>query len=117
MIKEEKIKKIRKSRRVNRTRKSVRENGRVRLSVFRSNRFLYAQIIDDSQGITVASVNEKQIAENINGLERVEELGKLIAKKAQEKKITQVVFDKGAYKYHGKVKVFAEAVRKGGLVF
>lgn len=117
MIKEEKIKQIRKSRRVARTRKGLKESGKIRLSIFRSNKYLYAQIIDDSKGITLASASEKELGKEVVAAQRPEELGKLIAKKALEKKVKQVVFDKGAYKFHGKVKSFAEGSRKEGLIF
>lgn len=117
MIKEEKIKKIRQGRRVTRTRKGLRETGKIRLSVFRSNKYLYAQIIDDSKGITLVSANEKELGNEVVASQRAEELGKLIAKKSLEKKIKEVVFDRGAYKFHGKVKSFAEGSRKEGLIF
>lgn len=117
MIKEEKIKNIRKNRRAIRTRKGLKEAGKMRLSIFRSNRYLHAQIIDDSKGLTVTGVSEKEVGKELTGQQRAEELGKLIAKKAMEKKIKQVVFDKGPYKFHGRVKAFADASRKEGLIF
>ena len=94
---------------------------RPRLSVFRSNLYLYAQIIDDSKGVTLtmASSNEKEIVKkkSANNIESAKKLGSLLAKRAKEKQITQVVFDKGGYLYHGKIKALADAAREGGLVF
>lgn len=82
---------------------------RPRLSVFRSNKFIYAQIIDDSKGVTLASASKIKTG--------AEEVGAEVAKKALAKKIKKVVFDKSGYKYHGKVKALADAARKGGLDF
>lgn len=82
---------------------------RPRLSVFRSNKFIYAQVINDLKGVTlVSSKSTKTDAEKVGGE---------IAKKALAKKIKKVVFDKSGYKYHGKIKALAEAARKGGLEF
>lgn len=90
-----------------------------RLSVFRSNKFIYAQIIDDENGKTIVGVSEKNLAlkESVNKTVRSKELGTLIAKKAQDKKIKEVIFDRGSYKYHGRVKAVAEGAREGGLKF
>lgn len=89
-----------------------------RLSVFRSNEHLYAQIIDDSQGKTLASISEKVLGkEKKTKTEKAKDLGIALAKIATEKKIKAVVFDKGAYKYHGRVKSFADGAREGGLTF
>lgn len=107
-------------KRVKRTRNKLRENKtRARLSVFRSNAGFYAQIIDDNKGVTVASVSIQEIGEGkgMKKSELAEKMGETIAQKAKEKKVTDVVFDKGAYKYHGRVKAFAEGARKGGLNF
>ena len=89
-----------------------------RLSVFRSCRYISAQIIDDSQGKTLLGVSEKDI-KGIKGTktERAFALGEYLAKKAGEKKVKKVAFDRGAYKYHGRVKALAEGARKGGLIF
>lgn len=81
-----------------------------RLSVFRSNKYLYAQVIDDVKRETLAAVSDKKTAQAF-------ELGELLAKKTLAKKIKKVVFDRGAYKYHGKIKALAEGARKGGLEF
>jgi large subunit ribosomal protein L18 len=92
---------------------------RPRLSVFRSNKHVYAQIINDltKETITGASEAELKLAEKVNKSGRAKEIGLLIAKKAAAKKVTAVVFDKGAYKYHGRVKAVAEGAREGGLKF
>ena len=95
---------------------------RPRLSVFRSLKHIYAQVIDDEQGHTMisASTLDKDIKGETDGKVKVakaELVGSLIAKRAKTKKIKQVVFDRGGYKYHGRVKALAEAARKGGLKF
>ena len=88
-----------------------------RLSVFRSNTGMYLQLIDDSSDKTLVSAHSREItkkeAKTVVGLE----LGKLIAKKAIDKKIKEVVFDRGGYKYHGRVKAVADGAREGGLKF
>lgn len=92
-----------------------------RLSVFRSNTQIYAQFIDDTKGVTLASASSrvKEIAEktNITKTEQARLVGQLAAKKASEKGITEVVFDRGGYLYHGRVKALADAAREGGLKF
>lgn len=117
--KEDKIKRIRIERRKQRTRKKLlSQKTWPRLSVFRSNVSIYAQIIDDSKGATIVSAHEKELTlKDGTRISKAENLGELIAKKAIEKKITQVVFDKGGYRYHGRVKSFADGARKGGLQF
>jgi len=106
---------IRKKRAV-RTRSNIAGSLRPRLSVFRSNRYLYAQIINNKDSKVMASANSKQYG-SIKKIESAEKLGLDFAKIALEKKIKEVVFDKGSYRYHGRVKAFADAARKGGLVF
>jgi len=95
-------------------------SGRPRLSVFRSGRHIYAQIIDDKEGATlaVASTNEKEakIAKSWNIAAAVV-VGKKIAERAVAKGVKQVVFDRGGYIYHGRVKALADAAREGGLEF
>lgn len=88
-----------------------------RLSVFRSNRGLFLQLIDDSQGKTLVSASQKELKKTAKKTELGQELGLLIAQKAVAKKISQVVFDRSAYKYHGRVKAVAEGARSGGLKF
>jgi large subunit ribosomal protein L18 len=94
-------------------------SARPRLSVFRSNKYIYAQVIDDEKGKTIVGVSEKQLAsdEKLKKSEKAKKLGMLIAKEAIAKKIKEVVFDRGAYKYHGRVKAVAEGAREGGLKF
>lgn len=112
MTKEKKLREIRLKRQI-RSRAKTRGTGeRPRLSVFRSNRGLYVQLIDDVQGKTLASASAK--GANVSFGEKI---GVEIAAKAKELGITKVVFDRGAYLYHGKVKAIAEAARKNGLEF
>ncbi|MBR1796784.1 MAG: 50S ribosomal protein L18 [Clostridiales bacterium] len=95
---------------------------RPRLCVYRSNSHIYAQVIDDTEGTTLvaASSLDKDVKSQIsNGsnIEAAKEVGKLIAKRAQDKNITEVVFDRGGYVYHGRVAALAEAAREAGLQF
>ena len=93
-------------------------SSRPRLSIFRSNKYLYAQIIDDVKGQTLVGVSEKVLEEQ-NGAktDKAKQLGMTLAKKARDLKIEAVVFDKGRFSYHGKVKAFADGAREGGLKF
>ncbi|MGN0494326.1 MAG: 50S ribosomal protein L18 [Acutalibacteraceae bacterium] len=90
-----------------------------RLDVFRSNSNIYAQLIDDEAGVTLAaaSSNEKDFGISGGNVEGARKVGKLIAERAAEKGITEVVFDRGGYIYHGRVKELAEGAREGGLKF
>ena len=90
-----------------------------RLDVFRSNSNIYAQLIDDVNGVTLAAAasNEKDFDANGGNKEGARKVGQLIAKRAAEKGITEVVFDRGGYIYHGRVKELAEGAREGGLKF
>jgi large subunit ribosomal protein L18 len=94
---------------------------RPRLSVYRSNKQIYAQLIDDVAGVTLAAASskDKEIASavSVNKTEQAALVGKLIAEKAKAANIEQVVFDRGGYLYHGRVKSIAEAAREGGLKF
>ena len=92
---------------------------RPRLCVFRSNAAIYAQLIDDKDGKTLVGVTERMLPkdEKKGKADRAKAIGMLLAKKAVEKKITQVVFDRGSYAYHGRVKALADGAREGGLVF
>lgn len=108
------------SRRHKRVRRKVSGTGeRPRLAVFRSNRQLYAQIIDDGGGRTIAAASslDPELRGSPHDVERAAKLGKLIAARAIEKGIKQVVFDRGGYRYHGRVKALAEAARESGLTF
>ena len=90
---------------------------RPRLTVFRSNKQIYAQVIDDLAGRTLAAASS--LGEKASGakLDQAEAVGKLIAEKAQSAGITQVVFDRNGYLYHGRIQKLAEAAREGGLKF
>ena len=88
-----------------------------RLSVFRSNTAISAQLIDDVKGVTLASSNSKELKCKKNNLEAAKAVGKDIAQKAQKAKIKAVVFDRSGYLYHGRVKALAEAARENGLEF
>lgn len=90
---------------------------RPRLAIFRSNRYIYAQIIDDQSGTTLAAAQTGNGTKSAKSIEAASELGKKIAAVAQAKGITTVVFDKGWYRYHGRVKAVADAAREAGLVF
>ena len=111
----------RKRNRVRNKIKKVSKNDRFRLSVSRSTKNISAQIIDDNKNITLlsASSNEKDIKslKKINKTELSKIVAEKLAKKAQEKKITKIYFDRGIYKYHGRVKIFAEILRKNGMEF
>jgi len=88
-----------------------------RLSVFRSNQGMFLQIIDDLAGVTLASASSKEIKTAGLKTDISRELGLLIAKKAKEKGVSKVVFDRSSYRYHGRVKAAAEGARTGGLEF
>ncbi len=95
---------------------------RPRLSVFRSNKHIYAQLIDDEAGRTLvaASTHSKELAGQLEGLNKTEQaklVGKLLAEKAVKADIKSVVFDRNGYKYHGRVKALADGAREGGLNF
>lgn len=118
-------------RRHNRIRAQVAgTTSRPRLSVFRSNKYIYAQLIDDQKGVTIAAATERDLKQE-KGLEagkRAEDVGftkvpsaflvgKLLARRALEHKIDSVVFDRGGYRYSGRVKALADGAREGGLNF
>lgn len=88
-----------------------------RLAVYRSNKAIYAQLIDDVKGHTIAAVSSKEAGASGAKVEQAKAVGKLIAEKANSNNITTVVFDRGGYLYHGRVKALAEAAREGGLAF
>lgn len=93
---------------------------RPRLNVFRSNQHIYAQVIDDVKGVTLVSAStlDKDLALNGTGnIEVATKVGELVAKRAVEKGVKEVVFDRGGYLYHGRVKALAEAAREAGLQF
>jgi len=90
---------------------------RPRLTIFRSNTGIYAQIIDDSVAKTLLSASSLELKEKSFNVALAKEVGKLIAKKAIENNINEIVFDRNGYLYHGKVKALAEGAREGGLKF
>lgn len=87
-----------------------------RLAVFKSNKYIYGQLIDDAKGVTLLSLSSMKV-KGKNFVERATETGKEIAKLALAKKIEKVVFDRGGFKYVGRVKAFADGARNGGLKF
>jgi len=109
-------------RRAYRVRNRVRAAGRPRLTVFRSNKHIYAQIIDDAKGQTLvaASTTEadfRKVGKSGGNTGAAQEIGKLLASRAKEKGINQVAFDRGSYRYHGRIQALADAARAGGLDF
>jgi len=92
---------------------------RPRLSVFRSSRYIYAQIIDDEVGKTIVGVSEKHLGDKVptTKVDKAKALGRLLAKKAIEKKVKKVVFDRRGYAYFGRVSAVADGAREGGLQF
>ena len=91
---------------------------RPRISVFRSNRGIFAQLIDDDAGVTLASVQWTEDAlKSLKPMEQATEAGKLLASRAKDAGIDTAVFDRGGYQYHGRVKALAEGAREGGLSF
>lgn len=87
-----------------------------RLTVFRSNRYLHAQLINDEKGMTVISASSREVAKKATKTPVGDYVGTAIAERAKKAGITKAVFDRGSYQYHGKVKALVEAARKGGLV-
>ena len=112
---------IRKKFRVSNKLKKVAKAGRFRLSIFRSAKNISAQIIDDAKNVTLLSASsvEKDIKDTKtkNKSELSVIVAEKLAKKAQEKKISKIYFDRGIYKYHGRIKIFADTLRKNGLDF
>ena len=109
----------RRARRHLRVRKRVRGTSvRPRLVVFRSSKHIYAQVVDDDRGVTLVGASDRTEGIAVDGTGKTAKsfaLGRLIAAKAKEKGIAKVVFDRGGYQYHGRVKAVAEGARKGGL--
>ncbi len=112
------------ARRKARVRRSLkaRAYGKPRLSVFRSSKQIYCQIIDDAEGRTIASASSlekvsREVLKTGATVEAATAVGKLIAERAAKAGVTDVVFDRGAYMYHGRVKALAESAREGGLTF
>ena len=112
---------IRKKFRVSNKVKRVASNDRFRLSISRSAKNISAQIIDDIKNVTLLSASsvEKDLKsiQKVNKIELSKLVAQKLAKKAQDKKITKIFFDRGSYKYHGRVKAFAETLRENGMEF
>lgn len=110
-------------RRHNRVRKTISgTTARPRLAVFRSLAEIYAQVIDDEQGVTLAAAStiDHELRGNLEGLKKIDQaarVGELVAERAKGKGISQVVFDRGGFRFSGRVKALAEAARKAGLEF
>lgn len=103
-------------RRAYRVRAKVRGTSeRPRLSVFRSNAYIYAQVINDETGITLASANSRETKKKGATMESAQYVGKTVAERAKEKGVTKAVFDRGSYRYHGRVKALADAAREAGI--
>jgi large subunit ribosomal protein L18 len=99
--------------------KIIGTKDRPRLSVFRSNKHIYVQLIDDNKRQTLISFNDLKIKKKkkLTKVQLAKEIGSSVAKEALEKKIERIVFDRGGYKYHGQIKAVAEGAREGGLKF
>ena len=100
----------------------VKSGGRPRLSVFRSSLHIYAQVIDDARGVTLAAASsiDKQLREGLKkgaNVDAAKAVGKAVAERASAKGVKDVVFDRGGYMFHGRIKALAEAAREGGLKF
>lgn len=111
-------------KRKNRVRAALKKaaNGKMRLSVFRSGKHIYAQIIDDAKGMTVVSAStlDKEVRDNVKKSSTVEAasfIGKVVAERAVKNGVSEVIFDRGGYIYHGRVKALADAAREAGLKF
>ncbi len=115
-------------KKVNRNEARLRRHARVRknisgtettprLNVFKSNKAVYVQVIDDTKGLTLVSASTKELNLASNNVEACAKVGELIAKKATDAGIEEVVFDRGGYKYHGKIKAIADSARANGLKF
>jgi len=124
----QKIKEFKRLRRRKRTRvKIYGKNNLPRLSVFRSLKHIYAQLIDDEKGVTLISANDRELKSfeqflkeetKLSGKTKIAFLvGEILAMKALKKNIKKVIFDRAHYKYHGRIKALAEGARKGGLMF
>ncbi|MBU6447908.1 50S ribosomal protein L18 [Patescibacteria group bacterium] len=112
------LKNAKRIRRHKRVRAKVKgSESRPRLAVFRASQHIYAQVIDDASGKVLAAASSLDIKSKANKSDKASEVGALIAKKSLEKNIKEVVFDRGGYQYHGRVKALAEAARQAGLKF
>lgn len=113
-----KIKRLKRKLRADRVRSKIRGTAKVpRLSVYKSLTGIYAQIIDDEKGQTLVAARSQEIQNKTTKTQNARKLGELLANKAKKKKIKKVKFDRGAFRYHGRIKAFAEGARAGGLEF
>ncbi|WBL31251.1 50S ribosomal protein L18 [Candidatus Phytoplasma sacchari] len=108
---------LRKKRHIRIRKKVIGTKDRPRLSVFYSNRYFYVQIIDDQNQVTLCSAHSKELNVNVINIKVASDIGKIIAKKALKKGISDIVFDRGGYLFHGRLKALADVVRKEGLKF
>ncbi|KPV40970.1 50S ribosomal protein L18 [Thiohalorhabdus denitrificans] len=112
----------RRQRRARKARAKIREQGKARLAVFRSSKHIYAQIIDDQQGHTLASAStvDTELAKDLTqsgNVEAAKKVGATLAERAKQAGVGDVAFDRGGFQYHGRVKALAEAARENGLKF
>lgn len=119
-VKSQEVREIRIRRRIRKTVRGTAE--RPRIYVFKSNRYVYTQAVNDDNGRILASActlekGFREVHKNFKNLQSCEKLGEILAQRLKEQKIEKVVFDRGVYPYHGRIKALAEAMRKGGLVF
>lgn len=119
MVKTKSRNNARKKRHLRIRKRLVGTPSRPRVSVFRSSKHIYAQLIDDVNGVTLASASSKEKGSTGPGgnVDAAKQVGTLLAERAKEKNITNVVFDRSGYLYHGRVKALAEAARESGLEF
>jgi large subunit ribosomal protein L18 len=117
MINKQSSRFLRKKRHLRLRKKVIGTKAKPRLNVFYSNKYFYVQIIDDQSKVTLCSVHSKEINANVINTKVASDIGILIAKKALKKGITNVVFDRGGYLYHGRIKALADFARKEGLLF
>ena len=111
-----KLKNITQERRRKRNRAKIFGTAKIpRLTVFRSNKYTYAQLIDDAKSVTLVSASTQELKKKGNKTRQAKLLGAMVAEKAKESGIKQAVFNKGAYLYHGRVRAVAEGAREGGL--
>ena len=97
--------------------KIVGTSERPRLSVFKSNKALYAQLVDDAKGHTVAAANSSELGSKTNNIDNSKQVGAKLAERAKAAGVESVLFDRSGYQYHGKIKALADGAREGGLKF
>ncbi|MDV3167854.1 MAG: 50S ribosomal protein L18 [Candidatus Phytoplasma stylosanthis] len=117
MINKESLKYLRKKRHLRLRKKIIGTKDKPRLNVFYSNKYFYAQIIDDQNKVTLCSVHSKEIKANVINIKVASDIGRIIAQKALKNGISRVVFDRGGRLYHGRIKALADSSRKEGLIF